>query len=227
MSTSVLLVDDDAPMRAFVRRNLEARGYTVQEATNGLEALAQARHDEPDVMILDIMMPHLDGYEVCRRLRKFSDIPVLVLTAMGDESQIVEALDCGADDRLTKPFGVEELMARLRSVVRRATNDGQTASSEQIRHRDLIVDLDAQRAWSGHRELDLTRTEFGVLRHYARNLGRTIPHRHVLAAVWGDGFENESHYIRIYVSRLRAKIETPGEDPYFFTEHGLGYRLGS
>ncbi len=214
-------------MRAFVRRNLEARDYEVSEATNGIEALAQARHDEPDVMILDIMMPHLDGYEVCRRLRKFSDLPVLVLTAMGDESQIVEALDCGADDCLTKPFGVEELLARLRSVLRRAMHEPATAPREQIRYRDLVVDLDAQRAWSGERALELTRTEFGVLRHYARHLGKTVPHRHVLAAVWGDGFENESHYIRIYVSRLRAKIESPSDEPYFFTEHGLGYRLGS
>jgi len=227
MTDKVLVVDDDGPMRAFIRRNLEARGYEVSEAANGLEALAQVRSVEPDLVILDIMMPHLDGYETCRRLRRTSDVPVIVLTAMGGESDIVAALDCGADDCLTKPFGVEELLARLRSVLRRALREPSAASPEMVVHRDLRVDLDGHRAWLGDEELKLTRTEFSVLRHYVRNVGRTVPHRQVLSAVWGDGFEQESHYVRIYVSRLRAKIETDPDDPYFFTEHGLGYRLGA
>jgi two-component system KDP operon response regulator KdpE len=227
----VLVVDDEGPMRAFVRRNLEARGYEVAEAANGLEALATARHTDPDVVILDIMMPHLDGYEVCRRLRKLSDVPVIVLTAMGDERDIVAALDSGADDCLTKPFGVEELLARLRSVLRRAGGTGgalatTSAGHGEIRYRGLRLDLDANRAWIDGTELDLTRTERSVLCHYAKHLGKTVPHRQVLAAVWGEELPDLTHYVRIYVCRLRAKIEAGDGEPYFHTEHGLGYRLG-
>lgn len=224
--TSVLVVDDDTPMRDFIRRNLTARDFDVHEAANGLEALASVRHLAPDVVILDIMMPHLDGYETCKRLRAFSDVPVIVLTAMGDERDIVHALDCGADDCLTKPFGIEELLARLRSVLRRASRDTAT-TSEVIEFQDLRVDLDANRAWLREEELSLTRTEFSVLRHYALNLNKTVPHAMVLDAVWGAGYSQETHYIRIYVSRLRNKIETDDGPPYFSTEHGLGYRLGS
>ena len=213
-------------MRAFVGRNLEARDYRVQEAANGMEALAVLHHDPVELVILDIMMPHLDGYETCRRLREFSDVPVIVLTAMGDERDVVAALDCGADDYLTKPFGVEELLARIRSVLRRSVREFDGDAKDEITHRDLRIDLAANRAWLGDEQLDLTRTELTVLRHYGQNLGRTVPHKQVLAAVWGEGYEQESHYIRIYVSRLRAKIEKPGDEPYFATEHGLGYRLG-
>ena len=224
--TTVLVVDDDAPMRDFVRRNLEARSFTVLQASNGLEALAMARHEQPDLVVLDIMMPHLDGYETCRQLRQFSDVPVVVLTAMGDERDIVQALDCGADDCLTKPFGVEELLARLRSVLRRSQARDPVERREAIGYRDLTVDVDANRAWLRGEELKLTRTEFSVLRTYALNLNKTVPHHMVLEAVWGDGYHTETHYIRIYVSRLRTKIEQPGDEPYFATEHGLGYRLG-
>jgi len=196
----------------------------VHESANGVEALAAVRHVMPDVVILDIMMPHLDGYETCTRLRQFSEVPVIVLTAMGDERDIVHALDCGADDCLTKPFGIEELLARLRSVLRRAARET-TVDSEIVVYRDLKVDIAAHRVWLGDNELSLTRTEFSVLRHYALNLHKTVPHQMVLHAVWGDGFESETHYVRIYLSRLRSKIETGG-DPYFATEHGLGYRLG-
>lgn len=224
--TNVLVVDDDAPMREFVRRNLEARGFIVTQASNGLEALALARHEPFDLVILDIMMPHLDGYETCTKLRAFSDVPVIVLTAMGDERDIVHALDCGADDCLTKPFGVEELLARLRSVLRRSTARDVVDRSEHVVFRDLRVDLEGYRAWLRDEPLELTRTEFSVLRIYAENVNRTVPHRMVLASVWGDGYETETHYVRIYASRLRSKIETPGEPPYFSTEHGLGYRLG-
>lgn len=224
--TSILIVDDDAPMREFVRRNLEAREFTVHQASNGLEALAMVRHEQPDLVILDIMMPHLDGYETCRQLRQFSDVPVVVLTAMGDERDIVLALDCGADDCLTKPFGVEELLARLRSVLRRSQSRDSVAAREAIEFRDLRVDVDANRALLRDEELNLTRTEFSVLRTYAVNLNKTVPHQMVLSAVWGPGYETETHYIRIYVSRLRNKIESEDETPYFATEHGLGYRLG-
>lgn len=223
--TTILVVDDEAPMRDFVRRNLEAREFDVIQAANGVEALARIRHDNPDVVIMDIMMPHLDGYEACRRLRTFSDVPVIVLTAMGDESDIVRALDCGADDCLTKPFGVEELMARIRSVLRRSERDA-VAHPDEIVYRDLSIDLDGHRASLGAEPLALTRTEFSVLRQYALNLHKTVPHQMVLSSVWGEGYETDTHYVRIYVSRLRQKIERDGEPPYFATEHGLGYRLG-
>jgi len=223
----VLIVDDDAPMRAFVRRNLEARDYRVSEASTGLEALALVRHEPPDVVVLDIMMPRLDGYETCKRLREFSDVPVIVLTALSGEADIVTALDCGADDCLTKPFGVEELLARLRSVLRRGARLDDSTIADQIIYRELRVDVAANRAWLLDDELDLTRTEFSLLRYYAQQLGKTVPHQQVLAAVWGDGYEHETHYVRIYVSRVRSKLEKADQEPYFFTEHGLGYRLGA
>ncbi len=223
----MLIVDDDAPMRAFVRRNLEARDYRVSEASTGLEALALVRHEPPDVVVLDIMMPRLDGYETCKRLREFSDVPVIVLTALSGEADIVTALDCGADDCLTKPFGVEELLARLRSVLRRGARLDDSTIADQIIYRELRVDVAANRAWLLDDELDLTRTEFSLLRYYAQQLGKTVPHQQVLAAVWGDGYEHETHYVRIYVSRVRSKLEKADQEPYFFTEHGLGYRLGA
>jgi len=225
MTTTILVVDDDTPMRVFISRNLVARDFEVLQAANGMEALATVRQDEPDLVVLDIMMPHLDGYETCRRLRAFSEVPIVVVTAMGDERDIVHALDCGADDCLTKPFGIEELLARVRSVLRRSRPEP-TGSNEQIVYRDLRIDLGGHRVWLCDEALVLTPTEFGVLRHYALNLNRTVPHQMVLKAVWGDGYETETHYVRIYVSRLRAKIETDGVTPYFATEHGLGYRLG-
>jgi DNA-binding response OmpR family regulator len=225
--TSVLVVDDDKPLRQFVARNLEARDFDVAQAANGMEALAQARHLNPDLIILDIMMPHLDGYETCRRLRSFTDVPVIVLTAMADEQDIVAALDSGADDCLTKPFGVEELLARIRSVMRRAARSGVEAGGDlEVHYRDLRIDLEGHRVWKDDAEVSLTRTEFGVLRYYAQNLNKTVPHELVLAAVWGDGFKSSSHYVRIYVSRLRSKLEADGDEPYFTTEHGLGYRFG-
>lgn len=230
---NVLVVDDDEALRSFVSKNLSARGFSVVAAENGLACLEHFDDtdnfdkNEPDLVVLDIMMPHLDGYETCRRIRKTSTVPVIVLTAMGGEGDIVRALDCGADDCMTKPFGVEELMARVRSVLRRAEPRDPTDGPKQITFRELNVDLDANRAWVGRRELDLTRTEFGVLSYYARNLNRTVPHDEVLVAIWGDQYETESHYIRLYVSRLRAKIETGSDQPYFVTEHGIGYRLGS
>jgi DNA-binding response OmpR family regulator len=227
--TSILIVDDDKPLREFVAKNLTARDFEVLQAANGMEGLALARQADPDLVILDIMMPHLDGFETCRRLRAFSEVPVIVLTAMGDEQDIVAALDSGADDCLTKPFGVEELLARIRSMLRRSSRSfpGGEGLDETIRYRDLRVDLGANRAWIREEELSLTPTEFAVLRFYAQHLHKTVPHDLVLAAVWGDGYESSSHYIRLYVSRLRSKLEVDGEAPYFATEHGLGYRLGS
>ncbi|MCP5031014.1 MAG: response regulator transcription factor [Actinomycetia bacterium] len=223
----ILVVDDDAPLREFLRRNLEARNFDVQQAATGLEALALVRHEEPDLVVLDIMMPHLDGYATCLRLREFTDVPTIVLTALGGEADIVHALDCGADDCLTKPFGVDELLARVRSVLRRAKRTTPTDGDESvIEYRDLRIDIGAYRAWVRGEQLDLTRTEFSVLRVYATNLSRTVPHQFVLSAVWGDGYDSHAHYVRIYVSRLRAKIEADGDEPYFATEHGLGYRLG-
>lgn len=226
MTETILIVDDEAPMRSFVKRNLVARKYEVIEAKNGIEGLAMARHEDPDLVILDIMMPHMDGYEMCRRLRAFSDVPVIVLTAMVDENEIVAALDCGADDCLTKPFGVSELLARVRSVLRRSHHKQQQGESKRITYRNLAVDISANRAWIGDEELSLTRTEFTALRLYATNLGRTLPHSLVLSTVWGEGYESETHYVRIYVSRLRSKIEVDDGEPYFKTERGLGYRLG-
>ncbi|CAN5440665.1 response regulator transcription factor [soil metagenome] len=224
----VLVVDDDPPLRRFVARNLAARGCEVLEAGNGLEALALVETQPLDLIILDIMMPRMDGMEACRRIRERSVMPIIALTALSEQADKVRILDEGADDCLVKPFGVDELLARVRSALRRVRWDEQGVRSSLLRHRELELDTERLRASLRGEPLDLTRTELALLRLFMENIGRTLPHGDVLQAVWGDGYADETQYVRVYVSRLRQKIEADLANPeYLFTEHGLGYRFGS
>lgn len=223
----VLVVDDDQPLRQFVARNLGARGFEVTTARNGLEALALVGRVQPDLVVLDIMMPGMDGLETCRRIRESSVMPIIVLTALDSEADKVRCLDQGADDCLVKPFGVDELLARVRSALRRVHWHTGAGNHTVLRFRDLELDTESLRAAVRGQTLDLTRTELALLRYFMENAGKALPHSRILRDVWGPGYGGESQYVRVYVSRLRQKIEDDLSRPeYFITEHGLGYRFG-
>jgi two-component system KDP operon response regulator KdpE len=224
--TSVLVVDDEKPLRDFVRRNLEVRGYHVLSAANGLEALAIFERERIDLIILDLMMPHLDGLEVTRRLREVSTVPIIVLSALDEESDKVRAFDLGADDYLTKPFGVEELLGRVKAVLRRARWAAAGAQGERLVRGEICVDLESHRVTVSGREISLTPTEYNLLVFLMRNAGKVLPHQLILQQVWGPQYGNEAEYLRVYIGRLRRKIEADPLHPrYLHTEHGLGYRF--
>ncbi|MBO9368119.1 MAG: response regulator transcription factor [Chloroflexi bacterium] len=224
--TSVLVVDDEKPLRDFVRRNLEVRGYHVLSAANGLEALAIFERERIDLIILDLMMPHLDGLEVTRRLREVSTVPIIVLSALDEESDKVRAFDLGADDYLTKPFGVEELLGRVKAVLRRARWAAAGAQGERLVRGEICVDLESHRVTVSGREISLTPTEYNLLVFLMRNAGKVLSHQLILQQVWGPQYGNEAEYLRVYIGRLRRKIEADPLHPrYLHTEHGLGYRF--
>ncbi len=224
--TSVLIVDDEKPLRDFVRRNLEVRGYHVLSATNGLEALAIFERERVDLIILDLMMPHLDGLEVTRRLREVSTVPIIVLSALDEESDKVRAFDLGADDYLTKPFGVEELLGRVKAVLRRARWATAGVQGERLVRGEICVDLENHRVTVSGREISLTPTEYNLLVFLMRNAGKVLSHQLILQQVWGPQYGNEAEYLRVYIGRLRRKIEADPLHPrYLHTEHGLGYRF--
>jgi len=224
--TSVLVVDDEKPLRDFVRRNLEVRGYHVLSAANGLEALAIFERERIDLIILDLMMPHLDGLEVTRRLREVSTVPIIVLSALDEENDKVRAFDLGADDYLTKPFGVEELLGRVKAVLRRARWAAAGAQGERLVRGEICVDLESHRVTVSGREISLTPTEYNLLVFLMRNAGKVLSHQLILQQVWGPQYGNEAEYLRVYIGRLRRKIEADPLHPrYLHTEHGLGYRF--
>ena len=226
MNINVLVVDDEKPLREFVRRNLEVRGYKVLTASNGLEALAILRNETVQLVIMDIMMPHMDGLEATRRLRQESVVPVIILTAMGEEADKVRAFDLGADDYLTKPFGVGELLGRVKAVLRRADWSEPASSEERIVRGDIVVDVGRHKVTVRGESLDLTPTEYNLLLYLMKNAGRTLTHRTILQHVWGTEYGEESEYLRVYVGKLRQKIEAnPLKPEYLHTEHGLGYRF--
>lgn len=223
----ILVVDDEKPLREFISRNLSARGFQVFNASNGLEALAIFNTETLDLIIMDVMMPHMDGFETCRRIRQTSNIPIIILTALGEETDKVAALDMGADDYLTKPFGVEELLARVRAVLRRSNWQTAVAPQEILRYGVLELDTEALTATCRGKPLKLTRTEFDLLQYFMHNIGKSLPHRTILQQVWGAEYGNEAEYLRVYIGRLRRKIELdPSHPKYLHTEYGIGYRFG-
>ena len=228
MTKKILVVEDEKPLREFISRNLSVRGFNVFTASNGLEALAIFNTESLDLIILDIMMPHMDGLETCRRIRQASTVPIIVLTALGEEADKVTALDQGADDYLTKPFGIEELMARVRAMMRRINWDGRSEQSREIlRYGDLELDAQAITVLFTGERLTLTRTEFDLLHYFMQNVGKALPHRTILQAVWGPEYGDEAEYLRVYIGRLRRKIEEdPANPTYLKTEYGIGYRFG-
>jgi len=222
----VLVVDDEKSLRDFVRRNLEARHYKVLTASNGLEALAVFKSENVDLVILDLMMPHLDGLETTRRIRESSKTPIIILTALGEESDKVQAFDLGADDYLTKPFGVGELMGRIKAVLRRARWQEPSSNEEQLVRGEIHIDMERHWVTVKDSPVDLTPTEFNLLVYLLKHAGKVLSHRAILQNVWGMEYGNEAEYLRVYIGRLRQKIETDALNPrHLFTEHGLGYRF--
>ena len=222
----ILLAEDELALRDFVSRNLRARGFEVLEASNGLEAMALWEREHPHMLILDIMMPRMDGLEVCQRVREHSGVPIIILTALDAESDKVAALDLGADDYLTKPFGVEELLARMRAVLRRAQGGPRPQDGGTKRYGDLEVDLAGHIVRLRGEEVRLSPIEFSLLEQLITNAGKVLTHRMLLQSVWGPEYGRESEYLRVYINRLRHKLEPDPSSPhYFITEPGVGYRF--
>ena len=223
---TVLVVDDEKPLRDFVRRNLEVRGFSVTTASNGLEAMAIFQTEIIDLVILDIMMPHLDGLETTRRIRQGSLVPIIILTALGEEADKVKAFDLGADDYLTKPFGIGELLGRIKAVLRRARWSESNVTDERIVRGEICADLSRHQITVGEQDIDLTPTEFNLLVYLMRNTGKVLPHRSILQNVWGPEYGEEAEYLRVYIGRLRQKLEKdPLHPKYLLTERGVGYRF--
>ena len=222
----ILLAEDESALRDFVSRNLRARGFEVLEAANGLEAVALWQREDPHLLILDIMMPRMDGLEVCRRVREHSAVPIIVLTALDAESDKVTALDLGADDYLTKPFGVEELLARVRAVLRRTQGEVQSPVDDVRQFGDIEVDLAGHVVRLCGAEVRLTPTEFAFLKQLVINVNKVVTRRTLLQSIWGPAYGGESEYLRVYINRLRHKLERDPANPrYLLTEPGVGYRF--
>jgi two-component system KDP operon response regulator KdpE len=222
----VLVVDDEAPITRALSAALTARGYRAQVATNGQQALEAAAVDDPAGVILDLGLPDLDGIDVLRRLRQWSDVPVIVLTAEGADDRKVRALDDGADDYVTKPFSTPELLARLRVALRhRRPGAGPADGSPVLEVGDLVIDVPHHSVAVGGRYLDLTPKEFGFLAFLARHAGKVLTHRMILQEVWGPEYGTESEYLRVYASQLRKKLAEDPARPRLVTEPGVGYRL--
>ncbi len=224
----ILVAEDEASLRDFVSRNLRARGYIVSEAGNGLEALAIWERENPQLAVLDIMMPRMDGLEVCRRIREHSNAPIIALTALDAEADKVAALDLGADDYLTKPFGVEELLARVRAAMRRSQWSAEPASADVRQFGSLLIDLEGHVVRRDDVEVRLTPTEFALLGQLVSHAGKVLTHRQLLQRVWGPEYGDEAEYLRVYVQRLRRKLESEPTSPrYILTEPGVGYRFAA
>ncbi|HCV28470.1 MAG TPA: DNA-binding response regulator [Dehalococcoidia bacterium] len=225
---SVLVVDDDPKLRRLVERQLSAEGFDVLLASNGEEALYQASLSRPSLIVLDISMPVMDGFEALERLREFFTDPVIILSATDQEREKVRALDLGADDYLTKPFGGAELSARIRAALRRADRlSGNGSSQEPVVTTGFVeVDLSARIVKRRGEEVRLTRTEYDLLRILSTNTGKVLTHRELLQAVWGPEYGDETEYLRTFVKQLRRKLEEdPSRPRYIITEPGIGYRL--
>lgn len=223
----ILVVDDEPRIIGFIRMNLELEGHQVIEAHSGLEALEAVRTKLPDIVLLDVMMPELDGFETLRMLREFSNIPVIMLTAKGEENDRVYGLELGADDYITKPFGPRELSSRIKAVLRRA-NMPSTSPEEAVLKIDdrLSVDFNRREVIVNGESIKLRPTEYRLLYHLIENAGWTVPHDQLLAKVWGYEYRDEAHYVRLYVNYLREKIEEdPSHPKYILTERGVGYRF--
>ena len=223
----ILVVDDEKRMIDFIRMNLELEGYQVLEAHNGLEALEAIRTQLPDLVLLDVMMPELDGFETLKMLREFSNVPVIMLTAKGEEDDKVYGLELGADDYITKPFGSRELSSRIRAVLRRAEMPSVSPDKAVLKIDDrLSVDFNRREVIVEGKRIKLRPTEYRLLYHLIENAGWTVPHEQLLAKVWGYEYRDETHYVRLYVNYLREKIEEDPSNPkYILTERGVGYRF--
>jgi len=220
----ILIADDEARMRRFIQMNLTLEGYRVVEAGNGLEALDHVRADLPDLVLLDVMMPELDGFEALRIIREISTVPIIMLTVRDDESDKVKGLELGADDYVTKPFSPRELASRIKAVLRRTELES-VADKSIIKVDDYLqIDLNRRQVFVGGKEIKLRPTEYRLLYHLVLNAGQTLTHEIILSKVWGYEYRDESQYVRLYITYLRQKIEPDPSDPkYILTNRGMGY----
>lgn len=226
MSTAkILVVDDEPKIRRMLRATLTASGYQVADARCGEDAIEEFRDYLPDLVIMDLNMPGMGGLEACRELRSSSDVPIIILTVRNSESDKVESLDAGADDYVCKPFGMNELLARIRAALRRAPTSPE-AGPRTLISKDLEIDFETRKVRSKDRHVHLTPKEFDVLRYLASQGGKPVPHRQLLQAVWGPDYGHENDYLRVFINHLRKKIEPdPAKPRYILTEPWVGYRF--
>jgi two-component system KDP operon response regulator KdpE len=219
----ILVIDDEMQIRKLLRVALGAHGYDIREAATGEDGINQIAGFKPDLVVLDLGLPDIDGKSVVKKVREWSQVPIIILTARDQEQEKIEALDAGADDYLTKPFSVGELMARMRVSLRRSAH---AENEPVITCGDLAVDIAQRRVTVGEREVKLTPTEYDIIKVLAQNVGKVMTHKQLLKAVWGTAFNEDTHYIRVYIGQLRRKIEeNPTQPRYIITESGVGYRL--
>jgi two-component system KDP operon response regulator KdpE len=222
----ILVVDDEPRMRRFIHMNLDLEGYRVIEAENGYEAVNRVREDLPDLVLLDVMMPEMDGFEALRIIRQTSNVPVIMLTVKGEEEDRVQGLELGADDYVTKPFSPRELASRIKAVLRRSEMPAPVEQSVIKVDERLKIDFNRRQVIVDGQEVKLRPTEYRLLYHLVNNAGWTLPHETLLAKVWGHEYRDETHYLRLYITYLRQKIEQdPANPKYILTERGLGYRF--
>jgi two-component system, OmpR family, KDP operon response regulator KdpE len=225
--TRVLIVEDDPNIVDLIRSNLAVRGFDTLVSFDGSKALTLIETEEPDMVLLDLTLPEVDGFELCRQIRERSSVAIIVVSARGGERDKVTALNSGADDYMTKPFGIEELLARILATLRRTrpAEGGSEAPQSVITIGDVEVDLASQRVRLAGEEVHLTPTEFALLRELALNRGKLLSRAHLLRRVWGRGYETETEYVRVYIRRLRAKLEQPDGPPLIITQPRAGYRI--
>ena len=226
--TRALVIEDDPNIVDLIRSNLAVRGFDTVVSVDGLRALRLLETEAPDIVLLDLMLPEVDGFELCRQIRERSAVAIIVVSARGGERDKVTALNVGADDYMTKPFSIEELLARITATLRRTRPAVAPESAPTvITIGDLTVDLAAQQVTRGGHTVHLTPTEFALLRELAINRGKLLTHAHLLRRVWGHGYETETEYVRVYVRRLRAKLETDNGAPIILTQPRAGYRIAA
>lgn len=225
---TILVIEDEPPLQKFLRVTLDSQGYKVIEAVTGESGVRHAANDQPDLIILDLGLPDIDGLEVTRRVREWSSIPIIIISARGKEQDKVAALDAGADDYLTKPFGVAELMARVRVALRHLAATKQPAGDPVFLVGQLRVDLSRREVTVDSKTIHLSPNEFRLLATLVKHAGMVMTHRQLLHEVWGPGSGNETHYLRVYMNQLRQKLELdPTQPRYLLTETGVGYRLAA
>ncbi|HJT57636.1 MAG TPA: response regulator transcription factor [Ktedonobacteraceae bacterium] len=229
--TTIVAADDDPQLLRLITRNLEFEGYTVIPTSDGQQALEQIEAHAPDLVLLDVMMPKMDGFTVCQRVREFSAVPIIIVTARGQDQDKVHGLDLGADDYLTKPFSVDELLARVRAVLRRTqftVNEQTHALSRTSTIGDLSIDYTQHLVTKAGQEVSLTATEYRILAYLAQNVGRVVTQDLLLEHVWGSEYLGESHMLQVNINRLRRKIEAdPSHPHYILTKVGVGYFLAA
>ncbi len=226
MSARILVVDDEPLYIRLLKVNLEAEGYEVVAARNGEEALDLISNEMPDLIILDVMMPRLNGITTCERIRQFSDVPIIFLTAKGDEEDRVQGLNVGADDYVVKPFSATELVARVRAVFRRVKRVTENIQSRFFTHGNLRIDFARAEVWKGERPIFLSATEYKLLIHFAHHVGQVLSAEQLLEAVWGHHYREDKEILWVSIARLRQKLETDPHNPqHIVTRTGLGYQM--